>query len=317
MKIVLVGAARPNFVKVAPVLRALEHAGADMYLVHTGQHYDANMSDIFFEELDIRPPDLHLSVGSGSHAQVTARIMLAFEPVLVAQEPDAVVVVGDVNSTLACALVASKMQVPVAHIEAGLRSQDRSMPEEINRICTDHLSDWLITTSPDADVNLLAEGCSQDRIFLEGNVMIDTLLHSLTRIDAGTLERRGVEPSQYALLTLHRPSNVDDPVVLSRLMTAIGDIGADMPVLFPVHPRTRGRLSSASVAVPAGVRLLEPLGYMEFLALMEQARVVLTDSGGIQEETTVLGVPCLTLRETTERPITVTEGSNTVVGTDP
>jgi UDP-N-acetylglucosamine 2-epimerase (non-hydrolysing) len=303
--------------KVAPVLRALEAAGADVYLVHTGQHYDASMSDTFFEELDIRTPDTNLAVGSGSHAEVTARVMLAFEPVLTAVAPDMVVVVGDANSTLACALVASKLQVPVAHIEAGLRSYDRSMPEEINRICTDHLSDWLITTSPDADANLLAEGCSQDRIFLAGNVMIDTLLNSRSRIDVGVLERWGVVPRQYALLTLHRPSNVDDPVTLSRLIAVAGDIAVDVPVLFPVHPRTRRQLALLPTQMPPGVVLLEPLGYMQFLALMDQTRVVLTDSGGIQEETTVLGVPCLTLRETTERPITVTEGSNTVVGTNP
>jgi UDP-N-acetylglucosamine 2-epimerase (non-hydrolysing) len=312
-----VAAARPNFVKVAPVLRALESAGANVHLIHTGQHYDSDMSEIFFEELDIRPPDTHLAVGSGSHAQATARVMLAFEPVLQVQKPDAVVVVGDVNSTLACTLVASKMLVPVAHIEAGLRSRDRSMPEELNRICTDQLSDWLITTSPDADANLVAEGCSEDRIFLTGNVMIDTLLHCRGRIDPQVLERRGVTPGKYALLTLHRPSNVDDSVVLSRILTAVDTISAEVPVLFPVHPRTRERLMSLSHALAARVLPLDPLGYMEFLALMDQARVVLTDSGGIQEETTVLGVPCLTLRETTERPITVTEGSNTVVGTDP
>jgi UDP-N-acetylglucosamine 2-epimerase (non-hydrolysing) len=317
VKVLLVAAARPNFMKVAPVLRALEARGVDGHLLHTGQHYDESMSDTFFKELDIRTPDTHLAVGSGSHAEVTARVMLALEPVLRCVAPDIVVVVGDVNSTLACALVASKLMIPVAHVESGLRSQDRSMPEELNRLCTDQLSDWLFTTSSDADDNLRAEGFAQERIFLVGNVMIDTLVHNRHRVDAGVLVHFGVQHRDYVLLTLHRPSNVDDVAVLDRLLSVAEEIAEDVPVLFPVHPRTRRRLDELDRQLTSGIRLLEPLGYMNFLGLMDHARVVLTDSGGIQEETTVMGVPCLTLRESTERPVTVTAGSNHVVGTDP
>lgn len=317
MKVLLVAAARPNFMKVAPVLRSLESRGAEVHLLHTGQHYDEAMSDTFFAELDIRAPDTHLAVGSGTHAEVTARVMLACEPVFRAVAPDAVVVVGDVNSTLACTLVAAKLMIPVAHVEAGLRSRDRSMPEELNRLCTDQLSDWLFTTSPDADDNLRSEGVAADRVFLVGNVMIDTLLHSRDRVDPDVLDRYGVQPRAFALLTLHRPSNVDDPAVLDRLLCAAEQVAADIPVLFPVHPRTRETLKRTGRSPAPGVRLLEPLPYLDFLGLMDRAHVVLTDSGGIQEETTVLGTPCLTLRETTERPITLTEGSNHLVGTDP
>jgi UDP-N-acetylglucosamine 2-epimerase (non-hydrolysing) len=313
----LVAGARPNFMKVAPILRSLEENGVDVHFVHTGQHYDVSMSTTFFDELGIRTPDTHLQAGSGSHAEATARVMLAFEPVLLAHRPDAVVVVGDVTSTLACTLVAAKLLIPVAHVEAGLRSRDRSMPEELNRLCTDQLADWLFTTSRDAGDNLAAEGYNDDRIFLVGNVMIDTLLFNRHRIDPAAVTRHGVERGDYALLTLHRPSNVDAPDVLTGLLSVANQIAAHQPVLFPVHPRTRGRLDQLGWQQGAGVHLLEPLGYMDFLALMDAAAVVLTDSGGVQEETTALGVPCLTLRETTERPVTVTCGSNTVVGTDP
>lgn len=317
MRVLLVAAARPNFMKVAPVLRALEARSVDVHLLHTGQHYDDSMSDTFFKELDIRAPDTHLAVGSGTHAEVTARVMLALEPVIRCVTPDVVVVVGDVNSTLACALVASKLMIPVAHVESGLRSHDRSMPEELNRLCTDQLSDWLFTTSADADENLRSEGYVQERIFLVGNVMIDTLLHNRFRVDEDILTRFGVHHRDYALLTLHRPSNVDDATVLDRLLSAAEEIAEDVPMLFPVHPRTRGRLAELARQLSPRIRLLEPLGYMNFLGLMDHARVVLTDSGGVQEETTVMGVPCLTLREETERPVTVTHGSNHVVGTDP
>jgi len=316
--------ARPNFMKVAPIARELQrHAGAfDNTIVHTGQHYDSKLSDVFFDELDIPRPDVNLNVGSGSHAQQTAAVMSAFEPIVLERAPDLVLVVGDVNSTLACALVATKCRVAVAHVEAGLRSRDRAMPEEINRVLTDQISDLLFTTERSASENLRAEGIDAEKIFFVGNVMIDTLLYHRDRArEMQSAQRFGVCPGEYALLTLHRPSNVDDPAVFARLMEAIGRIASDTVVLFPVHPRTRGtveRSSTAARLVEAGrLRLFEPLGYLEFLGLMESARVVLTDSGGIQEETTILGVPCLTLRTTTERPATVTFGTNQVVGTDP
>jgi UDP-N-acetylglucosamine 2-epimerase (non-hydrolysing) len=318
MRICLVGAARPNFMKVAPVLRALESRGCDLTLVHTDQHYDDAMSGRFFRELDIRDPDIRLNAGSGTHAEVTAAVMTSFEPVVEQYAFDAVVVVGDVNSTLACTLVASKAGVPVAHVEAGLRSRDRAMPEEINRICTDHLSDWLFTTSPDADENLASEGVDPGRTFLVGNVMIDTLLHNLDRIDrADSMQRFDVAAREYLLVTLHRPSNVDSPDVLARLGECLEQISRDRVVLFPVHPRTRSRLQDLGFTGSSTLRLLEPAGYHDFLALMAEAGAVLTDSGGVQEETTVLGVPCITARENTERPITVIEGTNQVVGTDP
>jgi UDP-N-acetylglucosamine 2-epimerase (non-hydrolysing) len=317
VKFVLVAGARPNFMKVAPILRSLEESGAEVHFVHTGQHYDASMSTTFFDELGIRHPDAHLQIGSGSHAEVTARVMLAFEPVLLSERPDAVVVVGDVTSTLACALVASKLLIPVAHVEAGLRSRDRSMPEELNRLCIDQLSDWLFTTSEEGNTNLAGEGYAENQVFLVGNVMIDTLLFNRHRIDPATLTRFGVARGAYVLLTLHRPSNVDDPETLQGLLGVADRIGRDRTVLFPVHPRTRGRLADLGWEPVSGVQPLHPLGYMDFLTLMDGAAAVLTDSGGVQEETTVLGVPCLTLRENTERPVTVTCGSNRVVGTDP
>jgi UDP-N-acetylglucosamine 2-epimerase (non-hydrolysing) len=321
-RIMVVAAARPNFMKVAPVLRALERRGVEVVLVHTGQHHDEQMSGTFFDELDIRPPDHHLHCGGGSHAVQTANVMVAFEPLLDDVRPYALVVCGDVNSTLACALVAAKAGVPIAHVESGLRSRDRSMPEEVNRIAVDHLSDWLLTPSDDADANLAAEGLHGPRVWQVGNVMVDTLLHNLRRSEeSDVLERLGIPDGGHALWTMHRPSNVDDPFVLADLVRVAIEISRSRPVVFPVHPRTgynltEGDLMSHLEAAP-GIILTPPLGYLDFLRLQATAAVVMTDSGGVQEETTVLGVPCLTLRHSTERPITVTEGTNRIVGTDP
>lgn len=318
VKVALVGAARPNFVKVAPVLRALEARGAEVVLVHTGQHYDEAMSAGFFRDLEIREPDVHLGAGSGTHGQQIGSVMTGFEPVVASEALDAVVVVGDVNSTLACTLVAAQASVPVAHVEAGLRSGDRSMPEEINRICTDALSDWLLTPTADADSNLLVEGVDPQRIFRIGNVMIDSLLQVAARAETSDLwERVGVDPSSFVLVTLHRPATVDDPAILRGVMQLLGRIADREPVLFPIHPRTRQRLESAGLEVPQGVKPVDPMGYVDFVTAMASASVVLTDSGGVQEETTVLGVPCITYRDSTERPVTVTEGTNVVVGRDP
>ncbi|NMO57808.1 UDP-N-acetylglucosamine 2-epimerase (non-hydrolyzing) [Actinoplanes sp. TBRC 11911] len=312
-RIILVAGARPNFMKVKPVLDALESRGASVVLVHTGQHYDAAMNDVFFTDLGLRPPDRHLGTGSGSHATQTARVMTAFEPLVDELKPDAVVVVGDVTSTLACSLVAAKAGVPVAHVEAGLRSRDWSMPEEVNRVVTDRLSDLLFAPSPDGVENLRAEGYHDDQIHLAGNVMIDTLYANLDRaLASDVLHRHGLTPGSYALATLHRPANVDDPAMLAGLLEALSAVAAELPVVLPVHPRTAARLPQTS-----GLRLIPPAGYLDFIALQASARLVLTDSGGIQEETTALGVPCLTLRDSTERPITVTEGTNTLVGRDP
>ena len=322
MRVILVAAARPNFMKVAPVLRSLERRGVEVVLVHTGQHHDAQMSDAFFEELDLRQPDHHLHCGGGSHAVQTANVMMAFEPLVTELDPHAVVVCGDVNSTLACALVAAKAGVPIAHVESGLRSRDRAMPEEVNRIAVDHLSDWLLTPSPDADANLALEGITGDRVWRVGNVMVDSLLHNRRRAEGSdVLERLGVTGGEHALLTLHRPSNVDVPEVLAGLVGVAVEVARDRQVVFPVHPRTGQKLREtgllATLERTSGVVLAPPLGYLDCIRLQDTAGVVLTDSGGVQEETTVLGVPCLTLRESTERPITVTEGTNTVVGTDP
>jgi UDP-N-acetylglucosamine 2-epimerase (non-hydrolysing) len=310
--------ARPNFMKAASVLRALGSAGFRQSVVHTGQHYDANMSDVFFRELEIPEPDVNLAVGSGSHAQQTARIMTGFESVVLERKPDLVVVYGDVNSTVAAALVCAKLQIPVAHVEAGLRSNDRSMPEEINRLLTDQLSDLLFTPSADADRNLQREGIPVERIHLVGNVMIDTLVYLLPR----ALEKKRQDfPARYALVTLHRPSNVDDPEVLRRILSAIlsvsnnKDADKNLAVIFPVHPRTRLRISEFGMATD-GLHICDPLSYLDFLALQAGATVVLTDSGGIQEETTFLGVPCLTLRANTERPVTVEIGTNVLIGND-
>lgn len=307
--------ARPNFMKVAPVLMAGAHHGVAQSLVHTGQHYDAAMSDTFFSDLGLPAPDENLGVGSGTHAEQTARIMLAFEPVLDRVRPDWVVVYGDVNSTVACALVAAKKGVRIAHVEAGLRSGDWSMPEEINRVLTDRLADLALTPSRDADANLLAEGIPAERIRFVGNVMVDTLLRLADTARALKVpDRWELSPRGYAVVTLHRPSNVDDPAVLRELVGALDDLANAMPVCFAVHPRTRQRMHEAGVApTNSRVRLLEPLSYLETIGLVDGARMVLTDSGGLQEETTVLGVPCLTARPNTERPVTVTEGTNRLV----
>jgi UDP-N-acetylglucosamine 2-epimerase (non-hydrolysing) len=316
--VMCVAGARPNFPKLKPVIDALESAGSDTVFVHTGQHYDAQMSDVFLDELGIRPPDFSLNVGSGSHGEQTARIISAFEPLVDAQKPDVVLVVGDVNSTVACALVGAKAGCLVAHVEAGLRSRDWSMPEEINRVVTDRLSDYLFAPSSDAVDNLTAEGYRADQIHLVGNVMIDTLLANLERAlqrQSDLLRTLGVESGRYALATLHRPSNVDDVVQLEALIGALEELADEIPVLFPAHPRTAERLQTVSRSPQSGLCVVEPFGYLDFLALQAGAALVLTDSGGIQEETTALGIPCLTLRESTERPITVTEGTNRVVGT--
>ena len=315
-RIICVAGARPNFMKVKPVMDALEARGADVVLVHTGQHYDAAMNDVFFADLGLRPPDHHLGTGSGSHAEQSARVMTAFEPLVEKLSPDAVVVVGDVTSTLACALVAAKAGVTVAHVEAGLRSRDWAMPEEVNRVVTDRLSDLLFAPSPDGADNLRAEGYHDDQIHLAGNVMIDTLYANLARArESDVLRRYGVEPGGYALATLHRPANVDDSAMLSGLLGALGEIAGELPVILPVHPRTAARPEMAGR--PEGIRLVPPAGYLDFIALQASARLVLTDSGGVQEESTALGVPCLTLRDSTERPITITEGTNVLVGRDP
>jgi UDP-N-acetylglucosamine 2-epimerase (non-hydrolysing) len=304
--------ARPNFVKAAPVLRAIRERDIRQTLVHTGQHYDRNMSDVFFTQLEIPEPDFNLEVGSGSHASQTAEIMRRFEPVVLERKPDITLVYGDVNSTVAAALVCSKLLVPVGHVEAGLRSFDRTMPEEINRIVTDRLSDVLFTPSEDGDVNLLREGVPKERIHLVGNVMIDSLVQLLPA--ARSCSKDGV-PARFALVTLHRPSNVDDGETLRGILDCLTKVSKDLNIIFPVHPRTRQRISEFEIN-SENLRLLDPMPYIEFLSLQTRAAVVITDSGGIQEETTYLGVPCLTLRQNTERPITVTSGTNILVGDD-
>jgi UDP-N-acetylglucosamine 2-epimerase (non-hydrolysing) len=301
--------------KVAPVIRAGQAGGFEQVLVHTGQHYDHTMSEAFFRDLDLPQPDINLEVGSGSHATQTAGIMVAFEPVLEQAAPDWILVYGDVNSTIACALVAAKAAVRIAHVEAGLRSRDRTMPEELNRLLTDQLADLCFTPSRDGDDNLLAEGIPESRIHFVGNVMVDTLRHLLSRA-RGTRapEKFGLAGGPYTFVTLHRPSNVDSPETLSELLAALDELAADMPVIFPIHPRTRSRIEQFGLDGQVGrVRLVEPLGYLESIALVDRARLVLTDSGGLQEETTVLGIPCLTARPNTERPITVTQGTNQLV----
>lgn len=302
--------------KIKPVLDALEAAGATTDLVHAGQHYDADVNDVFFDDLGLRPPDHHLGTGSGTQAEQTARVMTAFEPLLDRLRPDVVVVVGDVTATLATALVTAKSGARLAHVEAGLRSGNRTMPEEVNRIVVDRISDDLFAPSPDAVANLRAEGSPEHAIHLVGNVMVDSLLANLDRATARPLlADLGLEPRAYGVVTLHRPANVDDPVVFERLLTSLRTVANECPLIFPVHPRTRAALEGHTL--PAGIRTVPPLGYLDFLALEAGARLVLTDSGGLQEESTVLGVPCLTLRDETERPITVTEGTNQVVGRDP
>jgi UDP-N-acetylglucosamine 2-epimerase (non-hydrolysing) len=305
--------ARPNFMKLAAVYAALRARGVRQTVVHTGQHYDPEMSEVFFLDLDLPPPDLDLEVGSGSHAKQTAEIMLRLEPVLLDLKPDVVLVYGDVNSTVAAALVAAKLLIPLGHVEAGLRSFDRTMPEEVNRVVTDALADWLFTPSADANENLGREGIPQSKIRFVGNVMIDTLVRFLPRAEAPK-ELRGLE--RYALVTLHRPSNVDDALMLGRIFKELRELATDLPVVFPVHPRTRRRTREFGLELQAanGLRLLGPLSYLEFLGLEKRATLVITDSGGVQEETTFLGVPCLTLRKNTERPVTVTQGTNLLIG---
>lgn len=324
LKVIHVVGARPNFMKIAPIVEAMNRRPGvfTSLVVHTGQHYDAAMSDAFFRDLDLPKPHKYLGVGSGSHAAQTAGVMKDFEPVVLAEKPDWVLVVGDVNSTLACALVCVKLGIKVAHVEAGLRSRDRTMPEEINRLLTDQIADLLFTPSPDADQNLRAEGIPEERIRFVGNVMIDSLFVHLERAKSSTIrEDLGVAGSDYAVLTLHRPSNVDDPVTFAGIVEALDHVARQLPIIFPVHPRTRKAIADLGlenrVKSIAGLRLIEPLGYLDFMRLYSGARLVLTDSGGIQEETTVLGIPCLTLRENTERPITVEMGTNVIVGTDP
>jgi len=317
--VVVVAGARPNFMKVAPLLRAL-HARPHFspLLVHTGQHYDAAMSDAFFRDLGIPEPDLNLGVGSGSHATQTAEVMKQIEPVLIERRPHALVVVGDVNSTLAATLAAVKIGIPVAHVEAGLRSFDRTMPEEINRILTDAVSTWLFTSEPAGAENLRREGIEPKRIHFVGNVMIDTLRMHLERARAAApLAKLGLEPQGYAVLTLHRPSNVDDPARLTQLFDVLEAVHEDLPIVFPVHPRTCSAIKTGLGGRVPRLSLVEPLGYLAFLGLTSSARLVLTDSGGVQEETTALGVPCLTLRDSTERPVTVIEGTNVLVGIEP
>lgn len=313
MHILHVVGARPNFMKAAPLLHALRtRRGVCQTLVHTGQHYDKNLSDVFFSQLEIPDPDVNLGIGSGSHAQQTADIMAGFEPVLLKRKPDMVLVYGDVNSTVAATLVCAKLLVPVAHVEAGLRSFDRTMPEEVNRIVTDSLADVLFTPSEDGDVNLLREGVSSKRIHRVGNVMIDSLVRLLP---AATRCPRNGLPKRFALVTLHRPSNVDDAETLKSILKSLLNVSEQLDVVFPVHPRTRARIAQFGIDIDK-LHLLEPVPYIEFLALQKRATAVITDSGGIQEETTYLQVPCLTIRSNTERPITITMGTNILVGRD-
>jgi UDP-N-acetylglucosamine 2-epimerase (non-hydrolysing) len=320
-QILTIVGARPNFMKAAPIHAAFTARGLEHHIIHTGQHYDDAMSKVFFDDLAMPRPAEYLGVGSGSHAVQTANVMIGLERVFLERKPALVNVVGDVNSTMAAALVAAKLQIPVSHTEAGLRSRDWTMPEEVNRVVTDSVSDLLLTPSPDGDQNLIAEGRPRDRIVCVGNVMIDTLLMHLPRARALDVPARmGLEHGRYAVLTMHRPSNVDEPKTFSRILSALLDIQQQLPIVFPVHPRTRARMKEfdvgARISDAKGLILIDPLGYIEFMSLMSRAKFVLTDSGGLQEETTALGIPCLTLRENTERPITEEEGTNTVVGTD-
>jgi len=320
IRVLAVAGARPNFMKIAPLMHefAKRLETFEPILVHTGQHYDKAMSESFFSELGIPEPDVNLGVGSGSHAVQTAQVLMKIEELLIERQPHVVLVVGDVNSTLAATLAAIKLQIPVAHVEAGLRSWDREMPEELNRVLTDSVSQWLFTTESVAEKNLLREGIPADKIHFVGNVMIDTLLaHRERARQLDTVERLDLQPGRYAVLTLHRPSNVDSPEQLRRLFEVLGKLNRELPVVFPAHPRTAKAIEQHLGGAKPDLRMTGPLGYLDFLCLMTKAQMVLTDSGGIQEETTTLGVPCLTLRDSTERPVTVTEGSNTIVGTDP
>jgi UDP-N-acetylglucosamine 2-epimerase (non-hydrolysing) len=317
--IILVVGARPNFMKMAPLYDELKKRNLPVILLHTGQHYDKNMSTVFFEDLGMPEPDIYLGVGSASHAKQTAKIMIDFEEVCEKESPSIVIVAGDVNSTIACALVATKLSIPVGHVEAGLRSFDMQMPEEINRILTDRISNLLFTPSKDANLNLTKEGMNTDNIKLVGNIMIDSLLNNIEKSEISTIHQKmNIEKGNYALITLHRPSNVDYEFNLSSIIGALESIGKDIPIIFPVHPRTTNMINEFGLdnrinQVP-NLILTKPVGYLDFLALMKYSKVVLTDSGGLQEETTALGIPCITLRENTERPITVEEGTNTIVG---
>lgn len=325
--IYLVAGARPNFMKIAPIVRALQtHGGLAFKIIHTGQHYDREMNDVFFEELGIPEPDVFMAAGGGSHSQQTARIMIAFEDLCQAQRPDAVLVVGDVNSTLACSIVAKKLDIRVAHVEAGLRSGDMSMPEEINRLVTDSISDWFFVTEPSAVTHLQREGKADSAIHYVGHVMVDNALfqaEKLTRTDTSGFETSAfkavntVNGARYGVITLHRPSNVDNAEMMMRIGGALKDIATDLPLIFPVHPRTRGHLEKFGIDLGPNITLVGPQAYMPFLNLWKDAAMVLTDSGGLQEETTALGVPCITIRENTERPVTVEEGTNVLAGTDP
>jgi len=320
IRVLAVAGARPNFMKIAPLMSefAKRSSRFKCILVHTGQHYDKAMSDSFFRDLEIPEPDVNLGVGSGSHGEQTALVLMKIEKLLIERKPDVVLVVGDVNSTLASTLAAVKLHIPVAHVEAGLRSGDREMPEEINRVLTDSVSHWLFTTEATAEANLLREGVPAERIHFVGNVMIDTLLaHRERALALDTVERLGLSPQGYAVLTLHRPSNVDSPEQLRRLFEVLERLNAELPVVFPVHPRTAKAIEQTIGGKKPNLKMTAPLGYLDFLRLLTDAQMVLTDSGGIQEETTALGVACLTLRDSTERPVTVTEGTNTIVGTDP
>ena len=325
--IYLVAGARPNFMKIAPIVRALQnHPRLAFKIIHTGQHYDREMNDVFFEELGIPAPDLFMGAGGGSHAEQTAKIMVAFEKLCQEQRPDAVLVVGDVNSTLACSIVAKKLNIPVAHVEAGLRSGDMTMPEEINRLVTDSISDWFFVTEPSAVDHLRREGKADSAIHYVGHVMVDNVLYQaeqLTGMDTGGFETTAFKSAcadarqRYGVVTLHRPSNVDDPDMMRKIAGALKEISQALPLVFPVHPRTRANLEKFGIDLGDKVTLIGPQGYMAFLNLWKDAAVVLTDSGGLQEETTALGVACITIRENTERPVTVDEGSNVLAGTDP
>jgi UDP-N-acetylglucosamine 2-epimerase (non-hydrolysing) len=319
VRVLSVVGARPNFIKLAPLARALAaRTGVEHVVVHTGQHYDRNMSDTFFEDLGVPEPQHNLDVGSGSHAAQTAAIMLRLEPVLLAERPDVVLVYGDVNSTVAAALVAAKLRVPVGHVEAGLRSHDWSMPEEINRVVTDRLADLLFTPSRDADENLRAEGIPLERIHFVGNIMIDSLVSLLPRARASdALRRFDVTAGEFVIVTLHRPSNVDAAATLAGVMRALGRLAEAHPVLFPVHPRTQKRLAEFALPTPNScLRLIEPLGYIDMLSLVQAAGLVITDSGGLQEETSFLGIPCVTVRPNTERPVTISQGTNRLVAAE-
>ncbi len=320
-EIILVVGARPNFMKIAPLYAELRRRGVSQLLLHTGQHYDKNMSKVFFEDLGMPEPDIYLGIGSGSHAEQTSKVMVEFEKVCIERKPSMVVVVGDVNSTIACSMVAAKLWIPTAHVEAGLRSFDRKMPEEINRILTDTICDLLLTPSLDANENLLKEGVEEHKIHFVGNIMIDSLMINLERAqNCEVHERLNIEKGNYGVVTFHRPSNVDVKEAFERILTALEVVGEKIPLVLPLHPRTNKQaekfgLSERLRSIP-NIVITEPAGYLDFVALMSSSKIVLTDSGGLQEETTALGIPCITLRENTERPITVTEGTNIIVGND-